>query len=94
MRSGCPQLQTCHSDICPPANAVALRSPDCWYLSARCGCWTSRPPGLILASERRFSHLLAGHLEDDGIIVAATHTPLGLDKAKELVMGEWGNEGG
>lgn len=42
--------------------------------------------GLDLASERRFSQLLAGHLEDDGIIIAATHTPLGLDKAKELVM--------
>lgn len=44
--------------------------------------------GLDLGSERRFSQLLAAHLEDDGIIIAATHTPLGLDKAKELVMGE------
>lgn len=42
--------------------------------------------GLDLASERRFSQLLAAHMEDDGIIIAATHTPLGLDKAKQLVM--------
>lgn len=46
--------------------------------------------GLDLGSERRFANLLAGHLEDDGIIIAATHTPLGLDRAQELVMGEAG----
>jgi heme exporter protein A len=43
--------------------------------------------GLDRGSERRFSELLAAHLDDDGIIIAATHTPLGLDKAKQLVMG-------
>ncbi len=44
--------------------------------------------GLDLGSERRFAQLLAAHLEDDGIIIAATHTPLGLEHARQLVMGE------
>lgn len=42
--------------------------------------------GLDLGSERRFSALMQAHLEDGGIIVAATHVPLGIEGAKELVM--------
>ena len=44
--------------------------------------------GLDKASEERFGGLMTKHLEDGGIIVAATHLPLGLDGAKELRMGE------
>jgi len=44
--------------------------------------------GLDLASERRLAGIMRAHLGDGGIIVAATHLPLGLDGAKELVMGE------
>ena len=44
--------------------------------------------GLDKASEGRFAGLMAKHLEDGGILVAATHLPLGLDGAKELRMGE------
>lgn len=43
--------------------------------------------GLDAASERQFTALMAAHLEDGGMIVAATHLPLGLDGASELRMG-------
>jgi heme exporter protein A len=46
--------------------------------------------GLDLGSERRFSALMRAHLEDGGIIVAATHVPLGIEGARELVMGGGG----
>ncbi|MCR5857143.1 heme ABC exporter ATP-binding protein CcmA [Mesorhizobium sp. J428] len=46
--------------------------------------------GLDLGSERRFSALMQAHLEDGGIIVAATHVPLGIEGARSLVMGEAG----
>lgn len=44
--------------------------------------------GLDKASEERFAGLMRGHLEEGGIIVAATHLPLGLEGAKALRMGE------
>ncbi|AZO20941.1 heme ABC exporter ATP-binding protein CcmA [Mesorhizobium sp. M1E.F.Ca.ET.045.02.1.1] len=44
--------------------------------------------GLDKASEERFAGLMRGHLEDGGIVVAATHLPLGLEGAKGLRMGE------
>ncbi|MDX8479087.1 heme ABC exporter ATP-binding protein CcmA [Mesorhizobium sp. VK24D] len=43
--------------------------------------------GLDKASEERFAGLMKGHLEDGGIVVAATHLPLGLEGAKALRMG-------
>jgi heme exporter protein A len=43
--------------------------------------------GLDRASELRFAALMKAHLDDGGIIVAATHQPLGLEGAKELRMG-------
>ncbi|ESY73132.1 heme ABC exporter ATP-binding protein CcmA [Mesorhizobium sp. M1050] len=46
--------------------------------------------GLDKASEARFSGLMTRHCEEGGMIVAATHLPLGLDGAKALVMGEAG----
>ncbi|MDX8432503.1 heme ABC exporter ATP-binding protein CcmA [Mesorhizobium abyssinicae] len=42
--------------------------------------------GLDKASEERFAGLMRGHLEEGGIIVAATHLPLGLEGARELQM--------
>jgi heme exporter protein A len=44
--------------------------------------------GLDKASEERFAVLMRKHLEGGGIVVAATHLPLGLGGAKELRMGE------
>ena len=42
--------------------------------------------GLDLASERRLTSLMQDHLGRGGILVAATHLPLGLDSARSLVM--------
>ncbi|CDX52525.1 heme exporter subunit; ATP-binding component of ABC superfamily [Mesorhizobium plurifarium] len=42
--------------------------------------------GLDKASEERFAGLMRGHLRDGGIVVAATHLPLGLEGAHELQM--------
>ncbi|BAV48833.1 cytochrome c biogenesis protein CcmA [Mesorhizobium loti] len=44
--------------------------------------------GLDKASEARFAGLMAGHCAGGGMIVAATHLPLGLEGAEELVMGD------
>lgn len=44
--------------------------------------------GLDKASEERFAGLMREHLRDGGIVVAATHLPLGLEGAKELRMGD------
>jgi heme exporter protein A len=43
--------------------------------------------GLDRASESRFAELMRGHLAEGGIIIAATHLPLGLEGARELRMG-------
>jgi heme exporter protein A len=43
--------------------------------------------GLDRASETQFAALMAAHLEDGGMIIAATHLPLGLDWTHELRMG-------
>ena len=40
--------------------------------------------GLDAASEKQFSAFMQAHLEDDGLIIAATHIPLGLAAAREL----------
>ncbi|TPK88472.1 heme ABC exporter ATP-binding protein CcmA [Mesorhizobium sp. B2-4-17] len=46
--------------------------------------------GLDKASEERFAGLMRKHLGDGGIVVAATHLPLGIEGAKALRMGEAG----
>jgi heme exporter protein A len=43
--------------------------------------------GLDKASEERFAGLMKAHLRGGGIVVAATHLPLGLEGAKVLGMG-------
>jgi heme exporter protein A len=46
--------------------------------------------GLDKASEAQFEALMKAHLEDGGIIIAATHAALGLEGAKTLEMGVQG----
>ncbi|WP_192246440.1 heme ABC exporter ATP-binding protein CcmA [Mesorhizobium silamurunense] len=46
--------------------------------------------GLDKTSEERFAGLMRGHRQEGGIIVAATHLPLGLQGAKGLVLGMTG----
>ena len=43
--------------------------------------------GLDSASEIRFADLMRDHLAEGGIILAATHLPLGLANAKQMEMG-------
>lgn len=43
--------------------------------------------GLDRASEHRFTGLIAAHCAAGGIVMAATHLPLGLEAAKTLEMG-------
>ncbi len=43
--------------------------------------------GLDKASEKQFAELMEAHLDDGGIIVAATHLALGLKQAQSLEMG-------
>lgn len=45
--------------------------------------------GLDKASENQFAALMRAHLEDGGMILAATHIPLGLDGVKTLEMGAY-----
>lgn len=43
--------------------------------------------GLDQASRQHFTHLMQAHLSNGGMIVAATHEPLGLDSAAQLQLG-------
>lgn len=43
--------------------------------------------GLDRASEKQFAALMQAHLDDGGMILAATHLPLGLEWTHELRMG-------
>ncbi|MEN0041766.1 MAG: heme ABC exporter ATP-binding protein CcmA [Pseudomonadota bacterium] len=43
--------------------------------------------GLDAQSQAQFSALMQAHLEDDGMIIAATHVPLGLNQITEIVLG-------
>jgi heme exporter protein A len=38
-------------------------------------------------SQKRLAELMQGHLAGGGLIVAAAHGPIGLDRARELKMG-------
>jgi heme exporter protein A len=46
--------------------------------------------GLDKASEKQFADLMQVHLDDGGLIIAATHLPLGLSGAREIAMGQAG----
>lgn len=42
--------------------------------------------GLDAASQSQFEALMAAHLDDDGIILAVTHVPLSLNKARSMTL--------
>ncbi len=58
-------------------------------LVARRPLWLLDEPTAALdaAAQEAFVALLERHLDDGGIVVAATHAPLGLSRAKELKLG-------
>ncbi len=41
------------------------------------------------ASEKRFAELMSAKLNDGGIIIAATHIPLGLDQVMTVDIGDY-----
>lgn len=41
---------------------------------------------LDASADKLFAELIEGHRQEGGIVIAATHQPLGLDRAKELKM--------
>lgn len=45
--------------------------------------------GLDRASEKRFAELMSAKLNDGGIIIAATHIPLGLDQVMTVDIGDY-----
>ena len=46
--------------------------------------------GLDARSERQFAALIAAHRDEGGIVLAATHVPLGIESAKALRLGDAG----
>lgn len=44
--------------------------------------------GLDKASERQFAALMEAHMDDGGLIIAATHIPLGLENVRSFDMAE------
>lgn len=48
--------------------------------------------GLDEASEKRFANLMKTHLAEGGMIIAATHIPLGLDGAQRIDLGAYQTE--
>lgn len=59
-------------------------------LVSRRDIWLVDEPtaGLDAASEARFASIMADHVRGGGILIAATHQPLGLEGAMKLEMGE------
>lgn len=58
-------------------------------LASRRPVWLLDEPtaGLDAASGRRLAGMMADHLAEGGMLVAATHQPLGIDQAKRLELG-------
>ncbi len=58
-------------------------------LVSRRDLWLVDEPtaGLDAASEARFAGIMADHVKSGGILIAATHLPLGLEGAQALEMG-------
>ena len=63
-------------------------------LVCRRSLWIVDEPtsGLDKASEARFAALMAAHMDQGGMIIAATHIPLGLSGLKSLDMADFAQE--
>ena len=72
---------------CRPARGGASRWRGCSSPSGRSGCSTSRRPRSTPPLKARSRRSCASTCDGGGLIVAATHAPLGLDGAQELRLG-------
>ena len=61
-------------------------------VSGRSGCSTSRPRRSTARPRTRWPDLMRRHLAGGGLIVAATHGPIGLDGAKRIAAGSTPHE--
>ena len=79
--------RTCPAPICPPASAAGWRWPGC--SSSDRPVWLLDEPtsALDAASQAVFADLVPGHSPGGGIVVAATHVPLGLAGVATLRIG-------
>ncbi len=77
----------CRRPICRPDSGDGCRSPGCWRCGGRSGCWTSRPRRSIPPARACLPTLMRDHLARGGLIIAATHAPLGI-AGRELRIGE------
>ena len=78
---------TCRPPTCRPASGGGCRSPACWRSGGRSGCWTSRPRRSTARPRTTLAGLMRQHLAGGGLIVAAAHGPIGLDRAKRAAAG-------
>ena len=80
--SGLAKSAICRSAISPPGQK--RRASIARLLVSDRPLWLLDEPtaGLDRASDMQFSGLMRGHLSNGGIIVAATHLPLGLEGPK------------
>ena len=69
------------------AAAAAVDRPPDRRRSGRSGCSTSRPRRSMRRRRTGWPDLMRGHLAGGGMIVAATHGPIGLERARELKLG-------
>ena len=68
----------CRRPICRRDSGDGSRSPGCWPCHGRSGCWTSRPRRSMPPDKTCLPTLMRDHLARGGLIVAATHVPLGV----------------
>ena len=81
---------TCPAPTCRPGSGAASRWPGCWCRGGRSGCSTSRPRRSTPPRRRCSTSLVAEHLAGGGLVVAATHVPLGFPGAATLRAGRRG----
>ena len=77
----------CRPPICRPGNGGGCRSRG-WSPCKR-PLWLLDEPtsALDAPSQKRLAELMRGHLAGGGMIVAAAHGPIGLERARELKLG-------
>ena len=66
--------------ICRPASGGGCRSPGWSPCSGRSGCSTSRPRRSTATAQDALAGLMRQHLAGGGLIVAAAHGPIGLER--------------
>ena len=80
-RSGSARWPICRPPICRPASGGGCRSPGCWPCKRPIWLLDEPTSALDRDAQDTLAGLMREHLAGGGIIVAATHGPIGLDGA-------------